>query len=153
MDALISTDWLARHLAEDDLAVLDATKHLGEDRDARAEYRTAHIPGALFLDLPTLNDASAEIANALPTREQFAERMGALGVDASTRVVLYDDSDLESAARAWLILRRLGHDKVAILDGGLAKWRREGRAVEQGEGGIGKVHGEGCMPRPLDLQP
>lgn len=133
MDSLVSTDWLARHLGEADLVVLDATRHLpGTDRDPRADFAAAHIPGARYLDLPTLHDPESALGNTLPTRAQFEARMRSLGLARTDRVVLYDDSDLASAARAWFILRLYGHEKIAILDGGWARWQAEKRPSESG---------------------
>lgn len=144
MDRLVSTDWLAERRTDADLVVLDATMHLPDSgRDARAEYLAAHIPGALFLDLPSFTDESSEVPKALPTAEQFAARMGALGIVPSSRIVLYDDSAIKSAARAWFIFDHYGMDQVAILDGGLAKWRAEGRATSDGE--------EACAPVELPV--
>lgn len=133
MDTLVSTQWLAAHLDEPDLVILDATKHLPDTkRDPRADFTTAHIPGALFLDLPSLHDSDAPVVNALPTREQFSARASALGLTPTDRIVLYDDSAIASAARAWFILRMFGLTNVAVLDGGWAKWHAEGRATESG---------------------
>ena len=132
MDALVSTDWLAARSA-DEVVVLDASKHLPDaGRDAAAEFVAAHIPGARFLDLPSLHDASAPVVNTMPTSDQVSERMGSLGVHADDAIVLYDDSTIRSAARAWFILREHGFADVAILDGGVGKWRDEGRALEGG---------------------
>ncbi|MCV0382451.1 MAG: sulfurtransferase [Erythrobacter sp.] len=133
MDSLVSTDWLARHLGEADLVVLDATRHLpGTDRDPQADFAAAHVPGARYLDLPTLQDPESALGNTLPTRAQFEARMRSLGLARTDRVVLYDDSDLASAARAWFILRLYGHEKIAILDGGWARWQAEERPTESG---------------------
>ncbi|MGX7925441.1 sulfurtransferase [Tsuneonella sp. HG094] len=134
MDSLVSTHWLADALGDDDLVVLDATAHATEPgRDARAEFAAGHIPGARFLDLPSFKDDASSVPNALPTAPQVAERMAALGVSRDSRVVLYDDSAVKTSARAWFILRMNGFPNVAILDGGLAKWNAEGRAIETGE--------------------
>jgi len=136
MDSLVSTEWLARHLGEPGLVVLDASSHLPDaKRDARAEFAAAHIPGARFLDLATLTDPDSPVPSAVPTGEQFAERMRSLGVNAGDRLVIYDDSAVKTAARAWFIARMNGARQVAILDGGLGKWRAEGRPLESGEAG------------------
>ena len=132
MDDLVSTGWLAQELSAPDLVVLDASSHLPmRGRDARAEFEGGHIPGARFLDLATLVDQDSDVPAAIPTAAQLAERLGSLGVSNDARVVLYDDSAVKTAARAWFILRRYGVD-VAILDGGLAKWTAEDRALESG---------------------
>jgi thiosulfate/3-mercaptopyruvate sulfurtransferase len=136
MDSLVSTDWLAGALGSDGLAVVDASAHLpSTGRDARDEFASGHIPRARFLDLQSLKDPGSPVPNALPTAEQFAARMRALGVAADSRVVLYDDSAVKTSARAWLMFRMNGLRAVAILDGGLAKWKAEGRLLEAGEGG------------------
>lgn len=131
MDSLVSTEHLAAVLGE--VVVLDATAHPTDPaRDARAEFAAGHIPSARFLDLATLKDAGSPVPNTLPTAAQFAERMAALGVPRDARVVLYDDSAVKTSARAWFVLRTNGMRKVAILDGGIAKWRAEGRPLEMG---------------------
>jgi thiosulfate/3-mercaptopyruvate sulfurtransferase len=132
MQDLVSTAWLADHLGEPGLVVVDATAHvLDPSRDARAEFATAHIPGARFLDLASLTDRDSEVPAALPTGEQFAARMSEIGVATGERVVLYDDTPARTSARAWFMFRQHGAD-VAILDGGLGKWRAEGRPLESG---------------------
>ena len=134
MDSLVSTQWLAVQLGAPDLVVLDATKHLPDvTRDPHADFIASHIPGARFLDLPSLHDPDAPVGNTLPTRAQFAKRAAALGITPTSRIVLYDDSAIASAARAWFIFRLFGLTDVAVLDGGWAKWRAEGRPVESGE--------------------
>jgi thiosulfate/3-mercaptopyruvate sulfurtransferase len=133
MESLVSTQWLADHLGGEGLVVLDASAHLPDaGRDPRAEFETAHIPGARFLDLPTLIDPDCPVPAAVPTGKQFAERMQALGVNDGDRVVIYDDSAVKTSARAWFIARMHGVKEVAILDGGLGKWRGEGRQLESG---------------------
>ena len=137
MDSLVSTEWLAAQPASfapgQELAILDASSHLPmAGRDARAEFTRAHIPGAHFLALATLVDPESPVPAALPTAAQLAGRLAALGVADSSRFVLYDDSDVRTAARAWFLFRLHGHGEVAILDGGLGKWRAEGRPVEAG---------------------
>jgi len=135
MDNLISTQWLADEFGAPDLRILDATAFLpGTPRDAAAEYLEAHIPGALFLDLATLNDPGDPRPATVPTNAQFAARMAALGVNRDDRIIVYDNSPLSSAGRAWWLLRTFGATQIAILDGGLKRWRAEGRMVESGEG-------------------
>jgi len=133
MDSLVSTEWLAAEIGAPDLVILDATlldPALG--RDAQAEHAAGHIPGARFLDLKTLVDGASALPNTLPTPEFFAGRLAALGVSPETRVIVYDDSPWKTAARAWWMLRAGGFPAVAILDGGLAKWKAEGRPLETG---------------------
>jgi thiosulfate/3-mercaptopyruvate sulfurtransferase len=132
MELLVDTAWLEREGAG--LHILDATlldPALG--RDARAEFRGGHIPGARFLDLATLVERGASLPNTLPPADLFATRLGELGVAADDRIVLYDDSPWHTAARGWWMLRLFGAEQVAILDGGLARWKAEGRPLERGE--------------------
>lgn len=133
MDMLVSTGWLARHLGDPDLAILDASYHaLEPDRDAAAEFAAGHIPGARHLDLKTLADPDDPLPAMLPPPERFAERLRALGIGEATRVVLYDASPHRTAARAWWMFRLFGMARVALLDGGLALWQAEGRPIETG---------------------
>ncbi|QUL36523.1 sulfurtransferase [Erythrobacter sp. JK5] len=133
MDSLVSTQWLADNLGSPGLVVLDASRHLpAAGRDPRAEFDAAHIPGARFLDLESLTDTASEVPSAIPSPRQLAQRLAELGVRLGDRVVVYDDSAVKTSARAWFILRAHGIDSVAILDGGLAKWRDEGRPLESG---------------------
>lgn len=133
MDMLVSTERLAEELAAPDFAVLDASLHLPmAERDARAEFETAHIPGARFLDLAGLHDPASALPGKVPDGERVARWLGERGVGAQTRIVLYDDSDLRSACRAWVLLDLAGLGNIAVLDGGLAKWKAEGRPLESG---------------------
>ena len=133
MDALVSTQWLAAELGAADLRVVDASYHLApEGRDARAEHDAAHVPGALFMDLAAFAAADTDLPMMLPPPDRVAARLGALGVSERHRIVLYDDSALHSSARAWWMLRQVGARDVAILDGGLARWRAEGRPLASG---------------------
>jgi thiosulfate/3-mercaptopyruvate sulfurtransferase len=131
--SLVTTEWLAAHLDSPDLAVLDASYHLpAAGRDAAAEFAAGHIPGARFLDLARLFDAHSPVPYAFPTPGQLAERLAGLGIAPGDTIILYDDSAIRTAARAWFVLTANGWAKVAILDGGLAKWRAEGRPLESG---------------------
>lgn len=133
MDSLVTTEWLAGQLGAPDLVVADASYFLpAHGRDAKADYLAGHIPDAVFLDLATLRAEDDPRPNMLPPADVFAMRMQALGIGHDDRIVLYDDSPLRNSARAWFMLRAFGAQKVAILDGGIAKWRAEGRAVETG---------------------
>ena len=131
MDALVSTDRLAEMLGADDLRVLDCTWFLPGEGDARTAYGAAHLPGAGFLDLAKLADPANAAPMMLPVPAVFAERLSALGISDGNRVVLYDASPHHTAARAWASFRSYGL-AAAVLDGGLAKWRAEGRPVESG---------------------
>ncbi|HYD25878.1 MAG TPA: sulfurtransferase [Croceibacterium sp.] len=133
MDDLVSTQWLAERLGAPGLVVVDASAHLPDaGRDARAEFEAAHIPGARFIDLDTLKDFASPVPAALPTADQFAARMAEIGLTEGDRVVIYDDSAVKTSARAWFIFRMHGQREVAILDGGLGKWRTESRECEGG---------------------
>ena len=133
MDSLVSTAWLAENWGAEDLRVLDANAFLPEHgRNGLLEHEACHIPGARWLDLETLVDPAAPVANTLPPADLFAARMGALGIRETDRVVIYDDSPIKSATRAWFMLRLFGASQVALLDGGLAKWKAEGRRCAQG---------------------
>jgi thiosulfate/3-mercaptopyruvate sulfurtransferase len=133
MDDLVSTAWLAERLDEPGLVVIDASAHLPDaERNARADFESAHIPGARFLDLETLKDPDSPVPAALPSAKQFAARMAEIGVNDGDRLVIYDDSAVKTSARAWFICRMHGFEQVAILDGGLGKWRAERRRLERG---------------------
>ncbi len=141
MDSLVSTKWLAEEIEACDLRIVDASNHLPTaGRDARAEYEAGHIPGAVFMDLASLTDADSDVPSALPTAEMFASRMQKLGLGDGSRIVLYDDSEVKTAGRAWYMLTMFGAENVAILDGGLAKWRAEGRPLETGNTVLRKRH-------------
>ena len=133
MDSLVSTDWLAQHIGDPDLLVLDGSAHLpAAGRDARAEFEAGHLPGARFLDVASFEDAASPVPNALPTGARVDERMASLGYNPGDRIVICDDSALKSSARAWFALRRVGVTPLAILDGGLGKWTAEGRELTRG---------------------
>jgi thiosulfate/3-mercaptopyruvate sulfurtransferase len=133
MDPIVTTEWLAKQLGESDVRVVDATWHMPQlQRDARAEFETAHIPGAVFFDIDAIADRTTTLPHMLPSAEEFAAAVGALGIGNDQRVVVYDVRGVVSAARVWWTFRAFGHDAVAVLDGGLRKWRAEGRPVESG---------------------
>lgn len=128
---LVSTDWLAAHLDDPDLRVIDASWHMAATgRDGRAEYRDAHIPGARFFDLDEISDKRSALPHMAPPPELFISRLRAMGVGDGHQVVVYDNSDVRSAARVWWTFRLMGKTDVAVLDGGFAKWQAEGRPVE-----------------------
>ena len=142
MDALVTTEWLADELGAADLVVLDAgftsTVPGAPPREPRREFEAGHIPSARFLDLDTLSDRANPLPTMLPAAEQLAARMRSLGVNDHSRILLYDDNSLHSAARAWWVLHAYGTPNVAILDGGLAKWKAEGRPLERGTHLVGQ---------------
>lgn len=133
MDSLVTTEWLANELGANDLRIVDATYILDGSRDPSAEYEAAHIPGAVFMDLAEIADTSSGLPSMLPRPEKFASRMQSLGLGDGSRIVLYDNSPLRTAARAWFMLRTFGAHDVAILDGGFAKWQAEDRATVSGK--------------------
>jgi thiosulfate/3-mercaptopyruvate sulfurtransferase len=128
---LVSTDWLAAHLDDPDLRILDASMYLpGTDRDAKAEYEAAHIPGARFFDIDEISDLRSDLPHMAPPVEKFMSRMRAMGVGDGHQVVVYDSAGLFSAARVWWLFRLMGQEDIAVLDGGLPKWQAEARPVE-----------------------
>jgi thiosulfate/3-mercaptopyruvate sulfurtransferase len=133
LDSLVATEWLAAHLGDPDLRVVDGTWHMPQlKRDPRAEFERAHIPGAVFFDIDAIADRAGALPHMLPPAPEFAVAVGALGIGTGDRVVVYDVRGVVSAARVWWTFRAFGHDAVAVLDGGLRKWRAEGRPVEAG---------------------
>lgn len=128
---IVSTDWLAAHLKDPDLRVLDASWYLpGAGRDAKADYAAGHIPGARFFDIDEISDLRSSLPHMAPPPEKFISRLRAMGVGDGHQVVIYDGSGLFSAARVWWTFRLMGKTDVAVLDGGLPKWRAEGREIE-----------------------
>jgi thiosulfate/3-mercaptopyruvate sulfurtransferase len=135
LKALVSSEWLASQLESSDLIVFDASWYMpAEGRKPVAEYRLAHIPGALFFDIDAIADTESALPHMAPTAARFERMVGALGVSAARRVVFYDQKGVFSSARGWWLMRLFGHERCAVLDGGLPKWRREARALEQGAG-------------------
>ncbi|NKX45317.1 3-mercaptopyruvate sulfurtransferase [Roseicyclus persicicus] len=128
---LVSTEWLAAHLEDPDLRILDSSYYLPDaGRDGKAEYAAAHIPGARYFDIDEVSDARSALPHMAAPVEKFMSRMRALGVGDGHQVVVYDGSGLFSAARVWWNFRLMGKTDVAVLDGGFPKWLAEGRPVE-----------------------
>lgn len=128
---LVSTGWLADHLNDPDLRLIDASWHMpATGRDARAEYMDAHIPGARFFDIEAISDSRSALPHMAPPVELFISRMRAMGIGDGHQIVIYDNSDVRSAARVWWTFRLMGKADVAVLDGGFAKWQAEGREIE-----------------------
>jgi thiosulfate/3-mercaptopyruvate sulfurtransferase len=133
MDPLVTGDWLEAELGKPDLVICDATLYLpGDVRQADALFTAARIPGARYFDINTIADTDSALPHMVPAAGRFERLVSELGIDNASRVVLYDQLGLFSAARAWWMLRLFGHDAVAVLDGGLPKWQREGRALDSG---------------------
>ncbi|MDX5383316.1 MAG: 3-mercaptopyruvate sulfurtransferase [Rhodobacterales bacterium] len=128
---LVSTDWLAAHMKDPDLRILDATYFMpGDPRDAKAAYAAAHIPGARFFDIDDISDHRSDLPHMAPPVEKFMSRMRAMGIGDGHQVVVYDAEGLFSAARVWWLFRLMGQMDIAVLDGGFPKWLAEGREVE-----------------------
>ena len=131
---VVSTAWLGEHLGEPGLRVIDATWYLPTlQRDARAEFREAHVPGAVYFDIDAIADRETGLPHMLPDATTFGEAMGALGIGDGDRIVVYGGKYLSASARVWWTFRVFGHERVAVLDGGFPRWREEGRPVESGE--------------------
>jgi thiosulfate/3-mercaptopyruvate sulfurtransferase len=132
---LVSTGWLAEHLHDRNLAVVDGSYPLPtQQRDVHADYRAGHIPSAVFFDVDAVSDHSTELPHMLPGPAQFGEVAGALGIGDGDSVVVYDSAGLYSAPRVWWTFRLFGAKQVYVLDGGLPKWKAEGRPLETGDG-------------------
>lgn len=128
---LVSTDWLAKHLKDPDLRILDASWYLPDmNRDAKAEYDAAHIPGARYFDIDEIADLRSDLPHMMPPVEKFMSRVRAMGVGDGHQIVVYDGMGLFSAARVWWMFRLMGHKDIAVLDGGLPKWQAEGHPTE-----------------------
>lgn len=134
MDAIVSAEWLKAEHQKSDVRVVDATLFLPEHgRNARAEFEAAHIPGAVFLDLEEVTDPSSGLPFMLPRPEKFASRAQAMGLGDGSRIIVYDNSPLKSAARAWWMFHVFGAHQVAVLDGGLDAWKAAGGGLESGK--------------------
>ncbi|MEM9966822.1 MAG: 3-mercaptopyruvate sulfurtransferase [Pseudomonadota bacterium] len=128
---LVSTAWLAQHLKDPDLRILDASWYLPEaERDAKAEYAASHIPGARFFDIDEISDRRSDLPHMAPPVEKFMSRMRAMGIGDGHQVVVYDGAGLLSAARVWWLFKLMGQDNIAVLDGGFPKWVAEGHPTE-----------------------
>src|SRR5262249_54036891 len=123
---LVTPEWLARNLTRRDVRIVDGSRHLPQlKRDARAEFAEAHIPGAGFFDIDAIADHATSLPHMLPSAREFARAVGGLGIGSRDRVIIYDTRGVGSAARVWWTFRAFGHDAVAVLDGGLPRWRAE----------------------------
>lgn len=132
-DAIVSTDWLASCLGDPDLRIVDSSWYLpAQKKNGKWEFERARIPGARFFDIDQIAETKSGLPHTLPTPEYFAERVTELGINNKHQIVAYDGLGIFSAARAWWMFRVFGHDKVAVLDGGITKWRNEVRPTEEG---------------------
>jgi len=130
-DPLVSTEWLHERLGAPDIKIIDATWYLpGDERDPKAEYALAHIPGAVFFDIDEIADITSPLPHMLPPPEKFASRVKKMGLGDGSTIVVYDASGIFSAPRVWWMFRAMGHERVVVLDGGLPKWIAEGRPIE-----------------------
>ncbi|MBV1895556.1 MAG: 3-mercaptopyruvate sulfurtransferase [Rhodobacteraceae bacterium] len=128
---LVSTNWLAAHLKDPDLRILDASWYMPADgRDPRAEYDAAHVPGARFFDIDDISDQRSDLPHMAPPVEKFMSRMRGMGVGDGHQIVVYDGAGLMSAARVWWHFKLMGQPNIAVLDGGFPKWQAEGREIE-----------------------
>ena len=134
MEDLVSTEWLASELGKPDLAVFDCSTYLpNEPGNVHDAFRRARIPGARLFDIELIADPDTDLPQMVPTPGRFAKLVGALGVSNDTRVVFYDQHGIRSSPRGWWMMRLFGHEKAAVLDGGLPKWAGEGRPTESGD--------------------
>jgi thiosulfate/3-mercaptopyruvate sulfurtransferase len=134
MGPLVTTEFLAGVMGQPGVVIFDATKYLpNEDKDGKAEFLKAHIPGARYFDIDEIADPDTTLPHMVPTPGRFEKLMAAMGVSNTSRIVFYDQKGLASAARGWWLMGLFGHDQAAVLDGGLPKWLREGRPTEAGQ--------------------
>ncbi len=140
-DALVSTQWLEEHLSAPDIRVVDASYHLDASRDAREEFEECHIPGAVHFDIDEIADISVPLHHTMPPSEVFSSKVRRLGLGDGVHIVAYDSNGgFMAAARVWWMFRVFGHDNVSVLDGGLPKWLREGRATSDRSEAPGPRH-------------
>lgn len=133
-EALVSTEWLAQHLDDPEVGIIDASSNLPpQNRDFQAEYLEAHIPGAVRFNIDDICDKTDHLPHMIPNAEDFAAKVGALGLGNGFRIVAYDSGSMMASCRAWWMFRLFGYDDVAVLSGGLAKWQKENRPVEVGD--------------------
>lgn len=133
MSDFVSTDWLADHLSDPGVVVIDATWYLpNEGRNARAEFEAGHIPGAIHFDIDAIADTSSGLPHMLPDEKTFGEMAGVLGIASDKTLVVYDEHGLFSAPRVWWTLTVMGAKDVRFLKGGGPKWRAENRPLETG---------------------
>lgn len=133
-DPLVSTEWLAARLGDAKVKVIDASfKMPGILPPPLDDYLAAHIPGSVFFDVDAVSDHSVDLPHMYPGEEQFARDVSALGISSDDTVVVYDNGGWMASARVWWMFLSFGHADVRVLEGGLKKWRAEGRAVEAGQ--------------------
>lgn len=129
----VSVDWLAEHINDDNVVVVDGTWHLpNANRDPGAEYLEGHIPGAVFFDLEKQSDRTSHMGLMMPIAMQFGREMGKLGITETDTIIIYDTLGLFSAGRVWWMFRQFGAAKTYVLDGGLPAWKKAGHAIDKG---------------------
>ena len=130
----VAADWLAEHIDDPQIQIIDARMAPPgqEDRDVAQEYRSGHIPGAVFFDIEALSDHTSPLPHMMPRPESFAVAMRELGVHQDKHLIVYDEGNLFSAPRAWWMLRTFGVENVSILGGGLAGWQRDELPLQEG---------------------
>ena len=132
-DTLVTTAWLAEHLDDPTIRIVDGTSFLPNvPRDAHAEFEEKHIPGAVLLDIEEVSDHTSPLPHTLPTAAQFAQQIGELGIGNEHTVIVYDSQGVRTSPRVWWMFKVFGHDSVAILDGGLPQWEAEDGPLESG---------------------
>lgn len=130
-DPLVSTDWLAQHLDAPDIRIVDCSWFMPDDgRDAKAEYEAQHIRRAVFFDIDDIADNDSQLPHMLPATIKFSARVRKLGLGDGLKIIAYDNNTFYASARVWWMFRAMGHEDVAVLDGGLGKWLAEGRPTE-----------------------
>jgi thiosulfate/3-mercaptopyruvate sulfurtransferase len=145
---LVTPDWLNASLERDDVKVVDASWYLpAQNRDAKAEYADAHIPGAVYFDIDAIADHTSDLPHMLPDASAFAKDVGALGLSDTDTIIVYDGLGLFSAPRVWWTLRVFGARDVRILSGGLPAWTRAGLATEAGWPDLAPAHFDARLDR------
>lgn len=131
ISSLVSTEWLEENLGAPNIRILDSSWHLpNSGRNAKAEFEESHIPGALFFDVDEIADLDNPLPHMMPSNEKMASRARTMGLSDSDHIIVYDNSDFSTAARAWFMIKNFGHENVSILNGGMAKWTSENRRSE-----------------------
>ena len=131
---LVSTDWLAEHLNDDNIVVVDASWYMpATGRKGHEDYLKSHIPGAIFFGIDEIADKKTDLPHMLPRPEEFAAAVGALGIGNDDIIIVYDEAGIFSAPRVWWTFNAMGASDVRVLDGGGPKWRAEGRPTESGQ--------------------
>lgn len=132
----VSTDWLAQHLSDPNLVIVDGSWHMpAAQRNPYEEYLAGHIPGAVFFDIDAIADTTTDLPHMLPAPNDFAHMVGALGISSDMTIIVYDEMGVFSAPRVWWTFETMGAKDVRILQGGAPKWRAERRAIQ-----IGSIH-------------